>query len=316
MKTQKDNKVCADTMIIPKKFFHTADTYGKFKQFSIVDQKIITDFGKPFNVGVTRIKKTPDDKYLYIGYKDGSLHQWSLEDNKIVFDFGKIHKEKISILEITKNGEYMIAVSFDHFGKFIQWRVKDNVFLKEYKKKKIKYNKEIVFTSDSKRMYISCSDYQKEIEMNEMKVIKNHGFITLNKVNIMKLTSDDKTQFIGCSYGQLYQFDTLKAMVVKNYGRYHMDNIKTMEITPDNEFQFTGCSEGYQKQLSIKDKTLFKMYGCVHQNLMINDMFISNNGEYQFTSGLDKHVRQFNIRKQSEIKDYGLVHKDKIKFIV
>ena len=48
-------------------FFYTGDGKGGLKQFSIYDQSLVNDFGRPFKEGVHKMMKTPDDKYLFIG---------------------------------------------------------------------------------------------------------------------------------------------------------------------------------------------------------------------------------------------------------
>ena len=92
---QNDNKVCVDTCINRSKSFYTAGKDGGLKQFSYDDQKLMNDFGQPFNCMVNVIMKTPDEKYLYIGCDNGWLYQWSIEESKIAKDFGRAHEGQL-----------------------------------------------------------------------------------------------------------------------------------------------------------------------------------------------------------------------------
>ena len=66
----KSNSLDQNT-IKNSQFFYTGCDEGGLKQYSINDQSLENDFGKPFKQGVFRMVKTPDDKYFVIGCYGG-----------------------------------------------------------------------------------------------------------------------------------------------------------------------------------------------------------------------------------------------------
>ena len=132
------------------KFFYTSDGDGDFNQFSIDDQALISNSGKPFKRFVNVMVKTPDEKYLYLGCSYGYLYQWSIEQNEVVKDFGNVHDYHIYSMEITKNGKYLLTGDCE--GELKQFLIKDNKLIKVYiclfDNNPVE---EIISTSDSKR---------------------------------------------------------------------------------------------------------------------------------------------------------------------
>ena len=79
-----------ENQIIPKYLF-TSDNKGKLKQYNIVQQKLMKDYGEVHPGDIRSIIATNNGRYLFTSDKDGYLKQWDIEQQKLMKDFGKIH---------------------------------------------------------------------------------------------------------------------------------------------------------------------------------------------------------------------------------
>ena len=55
---------------------------GHVKQFSVIDGKMIKDYGPIFKRGLASITPTPDNKWLFAASNEGHLKQISLRSQK------------------------------------------------------------------------------------------------------------------------------------------------------------------------------------------------------------------------------------------
>ena len=75
-----------------------------------------------------------------------------------------------------------------------------------------------------------------QIDIEDQKIIDNHGQIIDCGIRSMCMTPNNLTLFIGCSKGNLYEWSTTDKKIVKLYGKVHSNLITTMMVTADGRF--------------------------------------------------------------------------------
>jgi WD40 repeat protein len=96
-------------------FTSGSEDNGHVKQFSVIDGKMIKDYGVVFgDGGVWSITTTPDNEWFFAASRLGHLKQMSLESQQVVHDYGKIHEHPVTCLETTRDSKWLITGSRDN----------------------------------------------------------------------------------------------------------------------------------------------------------------------------------------------------------
>lgn len=158
---------------------------------------LIRDYGEIHKTQITRIKASPDHKYIFTTGSDKILLQWRLANGSLYHDWGVILKEQwdgVMSMEITKNSKFLFIGST--YGQILQYKIRTLKLKKDYGEAfRDRRVLAMVSTSDSKYLFACGICAVIQFDVKNASVVKSYFGINHGNIFCMCLTPDDKFLF-------------------------------------------------------------------------------------------------------------------------
>jgi WD40 repeat protein len=109
-------------------FLLLSDEIGYLKQFDLVDEQLIEDYGIIHQGCIYSMGMSKNGRYLWTSDDQGCVKEWDTWFQRLVRDWGQVHEHPILSICVSVSGLWLYTT--DALGWIKVWRIKTRILLK------------------------------------------------------------------------------------------------------------------------------------------------------------------------------------------
>ena len=207
-----ENKLITSIYYYEQDYLITGNIFGQIKIYSLKDKKKIKFIESPFlneekNIQITTMDLTKDNKYIFIGYSNGSIAFAEIMTQKIKLVIKDIinNSECLFVKFINQEGRFFKIFASDQLGNIFSIKIKDgitgcrvieykNIYENEYKNNPIYFIKILEFNKETLDKNPFLKNIDKYIILASLKFISI--FYLIDNSKLEHKYKIDKTEWI------------------------------------------------------------------------------------------------------------------------